>query len=187
MSRLWRRDSDRNGRCQLGYVALNNGCPIVWSSKVTSVQFAELNGAVGYAWGAPVVAHPDIADNHADVSSAAAEIYAAGTATMDLLGLSYVASEAGIPFPNVITLQVDNAACEAYANQTRYSGRSRLRHIDARQCWVQCLRDSRLVRTTHVPSAENLSDWLTKPLKLAVFLPMRARMMHFARVPVASP
>jgi hypothetical protein len=51
------------------------------------VQFAELNGAVGYAWGAPVVAHPDIADNHADVSSAAAEIYAAGTATMDLLGL----------------------------------------------------------------------------------------------------
>ena len=110
---------------------------------------------------------------------------------MDLLGLSYVASEAGIPFPNVITLQVDNAACEAYANQTRYSGRSRLRHwhIDARQRWVQCLRDSesRLVRTTHVPSAENLSDWLTKPLKLAVFLPMRARMMHFARVPVASP
>jgi hypothetical protein len=151
------------------------------------VQFAELNGAVGYAWGAPVVAHPDIADNHADVSSAAAEIYAAGTATMDLLGLSYVASEAGIPFPNVITLQVDNAACEAYANQTRYSGRSRLRHIDARQQWVRCLRDSRLVRTTHVPSPENLSDWLTKPLKLAVFLPMRARMMHFARVPVASP
>ena len=42
-------------------------------------------------------------------------------------------------------------------------------------------------RTTHVPSAENLSDWLTKPLKLAVFLPMRARMMHFARMPVASP
>ena len=92
----------------------------------------------------------------------------------------YVASEAGIPFPNVITLQLDNAACEAYANQTRYSD------IDARE-WVQCLRDSRLVRTTHVLSAENLSDWLTKPLKLAVFLPMRARMMHFARVPVASP
>ena len=97
------------------------------------------------------------------------------------------ASEAGIPFPSVITLQVDNAACEAYANQTRYSGRSRLRHIDARLEWLQCLRDSRLVRTTHVPSPENLSDWLTKPLKLAVFLPMRARMMHFARVPVASP
>ncbi len=61
-----------------------------------------------------------------DVSSAMSGIYAAGTATMDLLGLSYVASEAGIPFPNAITLQVDNApACEAYANQTRYSGRSR--------------------------------------------------------------
>jgi hypothetical protein len=73
---------------------------IVWSSKdpklgpkVTSVQFAELNGAVGYTWGAPAAARPDIADNHADASSAAAaEIYAAGpgTATMGLLGLSYV-------------------------------------------------------------------------------------------------
>ena len=49
------------------------------------------------------------------------------------------------------------------------------------------MRDSRLVRTTHVPSPENLSDWLMKPLKLAVFLPIRAHMMHFARVPVASP
>jgi hypothetical protein len=53
--------------------------------------------------------------------------------------------------------------------------------------WVQCVRASRLVRATHVPSAENLSDWLTKPLKLTVFLPMRARMIHFARLPVASP
>ena len=39
-------------------------------------------------------------------------------------------------------------------------------------------------RTTHVPSAENLSDWLTKPLKLAVFLPMRARMMHLHECPL---
>ena len=117
-------------RSQLGYVALNNRCPIVLSGKVTSVNFAELNGAAGYAWGAPVVAHSAISNNHADVSSAAAEIYTAGTATTELLGLSYVASEAGIPFPGAITLQVDNSACEAYANQTRYSGRSRLRHIN---------------------------------------------------------
>ena len=90
---IWQRL--RTCECsQLGYVGLNNGCLVVWSSKVTSVQFSELNGPAGYAWGRPVVAHPRIAENHADMSSAAAEIYAAGTAVMDFLGLSYVASEA---------------------------------------------------------------------------------------------
>ena len=173
-------------RSQLGYVALNNGCPIVWSSKVTSVQFAEYSGAAGYSSGQPIVANVRIHENHADVSSAAAEIYAAGNATMDFLALSYVASEAGVSFPETITLQVDNAACQAFASQTRYSGRSRLRHIDARQQWVHCLRDSNLVKTVHVPSPENLADFFTKALALSVFLPMRARMMHFARCPVAS-
>jgi hypothetical protein len=149
-------------RSQLGYVGLNNGCPVVWSSKVTSVQFSELNGPAGYTWGRPVVAHPRIAENHADVSSAAAEIYAAGTAVMDFLGLSYVASEAGVEFPAVITLQVDNAACQAFASSRRFYGRSRLRHVDARQHWVQCLRDSELVRTVHVPTGENLADFFAQ-------------------------
>ena len=173
-------------RSQLGYVGLNNGCPVVWSSKVTSVQFSELNGPAGFAWGRPVVAHPRIAENHADVSSAAAEIYAAGTAVMDFLGLSYVASEAGVTFPEVITLQVDNTACEAFASSRRFYGRSRLRHVDARQHWVQCLRDSELVKTVHVPTGENLADFFTKPLALSSFVSMRTRMMHFRRMPVAT-
>jgi hypothetical protein len=48
------------------------------------------NVPAGFAWGRPVGAHPDITDNHADVSesSAAAEIYAMGNATMDILALS---------------------------------------------------------------------------------------------------
>jgi hypothetical protein len=93
----------------------------------------------GFTWGRPVVAHPDIADNHADVSSAAAEIYAMGTATMDsdILALSCVCSEAGILFPRTLVLQVDNAAAQAFASQTTYSGKSRLRHVDARQEWIQ--------------------------------------------------
>ena len=105
---------------------------------------------------------------------------------MDLLGLSYVASEAGVEFPAVITLQVDNAACQAFASSRRFYGRSRLRHVDARQHWVQCLRDSELVRTVHVPTGENLADFFTKPLALVPFLSMRARMMHFRRMPVGS-
>ena len=102
------------------------------------------------------------------------------------LGLSYVASEAGVAFPEVITLRVDNAACQAFASSRRFYGRSRLRLVDARQHWVQCLRDSELVKTVHVSTGENLADFFTKPLVLVSFLSMRARMMHFRRMPVGG-
>jgi hypothetical protein len=171
-------------RSQLGYIGLVGEAPIIWSSKCTTVQFAAHNVPAGFAWGRPVVAHPDIADNHADVSSAAAEIYAMGTATMDVLALSYVCSEAGIQFPRTFVLQVDNAAAQAFASQTTYSGRSRLRHVDARQEWVQALRDSKLVKAVHVDTTENLSDLFTKALDLGTFVRFRKQLMHFHAIPV---
>jgi hypothetical protein len=173
-------------RSQLGYIGLVGEAPIIWSSKCTSVQFAAHNVPAGFAWGRPVVAHPDIADNHADVSSAAAEIYAMGTATMDILALSYVCSESGIQFPRTFVLQVDNAAAQAFASQTTYSGRSRLRHVDARQEWVQALRDSKLVKAVHVDTTENLSDLFTKALDLATFTHFRKQLMHFHALPVVT-
>ena len=173
-------------RSQLGYIGLVGEAPIVWSSKCTTVQFAAHSVPAGFAWGRPVVAHPDIADNHADVSSAAAEIYAMGTATMDILALSYVCSEAGILFPRTFVLQVDNAAAQAFASQTTYSGKSRLRHVDARQEWVQVLRDSQLVKAVHVDTTENLSDLFTKALDLATFTRFRKQLMHFQHIPTVN-
>jgi hypothetical protein len=102
-----------------------------------------------------------------------------GTATMDILALSYVCSESGIQFPRTFVLQVDNAAAQAFASQTTYSGRSRLRHVDARQEWVQALRDSKLVKVVHVDTTENLSDLFTKALDLATFTRFRKQLMHF--------
>jgi hypothetical protein len=103
-----------------------------------------------------------------------------GTATMDILALSYVCSEAGIHFPRTFVLQVDNAAAQAFASQTRYSGRSRLRHVDARhwQEWVQALRDSKLVKAVHVDATENLSGLFTKALDLATFIRFRKQLIH---------
>ena len=173
-------------RSQLGYIGLVGEAPIVWSSKCTTVQFAAHNVPAGFAWGRPVVAHPDIADNHADVSSAAAEIYAMGTATMDILALSYVCSEAGILFPRTFVLQVDNAAAQAFASQTTYSGKSRLRHVDARQEWVQALRDSNLIKAVHVDTTANLSDLFTKALDLATFIRFRKQLMHFQFIPTVT-
>ena len=74
-------------RSQLGYVTMCGCAPITWSSKVTTVRFREYDAPAGYSWGRPVVANSGIADNHADVSSAASELYAAGTCVMDVLAL----------------------------------------------------------------------------------------------------
>jgi len=170
-------------RSQLGYVAMCGSAPISWSSKVTTVRFREYDAPAGYSWGRPVVANAGIPDNHADVSSAASELYAAGTCVMDVLALSYVASEANIAFPSPFVLQVDNAAAQAFACQRRYAGRSRLRHIDARLEWVRCLRDSGLVEVVHVDTHDNLADLFTKALSIQTFTALRNRMMAFHHIP----
>ena len=102
---------------------------------------------------------------------------------MDVLALSYVASEANVAFPSPFVLQVDNAAAQAFACQRRYAGRSRLRHIDARLEWVRCLRDSALVEVVHVDTHDNLADMFTKALSIGTFTAMRNRMMSFHHIP----
>ena len=109
-----------------------------------------------------------------------------GTATMDVLALSYVCSETGIYFPKTFVLQVDNAAAQAFASQTTISGKSRLRHVDARQEWVQALRNSNLVKAVHVDTTENLSDLFTKALDLGTFIRFRKQLMHFQALPIAT-
>ncbi len=87
-----------------------------------------------------------------------------GPATMDILALSYVCSEAGIQFPRTFVLLVDNApahwAQALGASQTTYSGnlKGKLRHVDARQEWVQVPRDSKLVNAVHLDATANLRD-----------------------------
>ena len=41
--------------------------------------------------------------------------------------------------------------------------------MDARQEWVQVLRDSNIVKAVHVDTTLNLSDMFTKALDLATF------------------
>ena len=84
-------DSDHAGnaevnnkrRSQNGYIFMLNGAPVQWTSKASSVAFA----------------HPDIGEAHADMSSAAAEIYCAGNATCEILGLGYIIEESGMEMP----------------------------------------------------------------------------------------
>ena len=146
-------------RSQNGVIALCNGAPVLWASKVSSVAFA----------------HPDIGEAHADVSSAAAEIYGAANATFELLHLSYIADEMGMDFPKPIVLQMDNEAARCFvANSVT---KSRLKHIDCRQEWVQVLRNKNILKTQHIDSHLNLADIFTKILPKDTFQGIVARLL----------
>jgi hypothetical protein len=149
-----------NGRkTQIGFLATENGAPVEWSSKATSVAFA--NTKIGEA--------------HADTSSSAAEVYAAGNAAQDIQYLSYLADESGIDFPEPAVLQMDNTAAEAFSKNSCF--KSKLKHIDVRQEWVKTLRDKSLLTPTHVKSADNLADLFTKILPPATFIRLRDHIM----------
>lgn len=110
------------------------------------------------------------------MSSGAAEVYAAGNATQEILELSYAAADAGIDFPQPAILQMDNAAAEAFSNNSCF--KSKLKHIDCRQEWVRTLRDSAIITPKHVTSADNLADLFTKILPASTFVRLRNRMMR---------
>ena len=152
-------EEQNNRRSQSGYIAILNGAPVLWGSKVSSVCFA----------------HPDIGEAHADISSGAAEVYAAGNATFEFLHLSYTADEMGIPFPQPFTMQIDNKAAIAFSDNSAF--KSKLKHIDVRQKWVQTLRNKSIINTVHVPSEENNADMFTKILGVELFTKFRDKIM----------
>ena len=146
-------------RSQNGFIATLNGAPVLWGSKVSSVAFA----------------HPDIGEAHADISSGAAEVYAAGNATFEFLHLSYTADEMNINFPKPIIMQVDNKAAIAFSDNSAF--KTKLKHIDVRQKWVQTLRDKDIIDTKYVRSEDNLADLFTKILDEHTFTKLRDRIM----------
>ena len=152
-------ETQNKRRSQSGFIATLNGAPVLWGSKVSSVAFA----------------HPNIEESHADISSGAAEVYAAGNATFEFLHLSYTAEEMGIPFPKPMVMQVDNKAAIAFSDNTAF--KSKLKHIDVRQEWVQTLRDKSIIQTEHVKSEDNLADLFTKILSTHIFTKLRDRIM----------
>ena len=155
-------------RSQNGFVALANGAPVLYGSKVTSIAFA----------------HPDIQEAHADTSSGSAEIYCAANATYEFLHLSYIADEMGLQFPSPIILQMDNSTAEAFANNTAV--KSKLKHIDARQEWVRLLRDKEILKPVHVDTKLNVADIFTKILSAPDFMRLRDMMMIQHTAPVAA-
>ena len=166
----WRfySDSDHAGnseiqnrrRSQNGLVITHNDAPVYWQSKASSVAFASSR----------------IGEAHADISSGAVEIFAAGNATMDIISISYPVEEMGMEFPFPFTLELDNEAARIFANAS--AQRSKLKHIDCRQEWVKTLRDKSICTPVHIPTKDNLADLFTKILPLGDFIRLRDQLLY---------
>ena len=153
-------DPANKRRSQIGIIAMCNGFPVFWSSKVSSVAFADSG----------------IGEAHADTSSGAAEVYAAGNCTYDFLFLSHVAEEMLLDFPKPFKIQMDNSAAEKFALGTAF--KSKLKHIDCRQEWVRMLRDRNICTPVHVDTKLNLADLFTKLLPACDFERLRSLIMY---------
>ena len=158
-------NADENKRrSQNGYVAMEGSAPVLWGSKVSSVAFA----------------HPDIGEAHADISSGAAEVYAAANATFEFLHLSYIIDEMhNIDFPKPIVLQMDNTTAECFTNNIAF--KSKLKHIDCRQHWVKTLRNKDILIPLHVNTNDNLADFFTKVLCVETFQRLFRQLMSFTK------
>ena len=165
----WRfySDSDHAGnaeiqnkrRSQNGMVATFNGAPVEWYSKASSVAFAT----------------KDIGEAHADVSSASSEIYAAGNATFELMGLSYVIEEMGLVPPKPLILEIDNSAAIIFTQGN--AQKTKLKHIDCQQEWVKTIRDKGILYVKHVSTKDNLADIFTKILDYKTFEGLRSMIL----------
>ena len=152
----WEHESQKS---QNGEIGLINMTPYYWSSKTSSVAFA----------------YEAIGEAHADMSSGAVEIYAAGNATLSILGRSYVTEEMGMDFPLPFTLEMDNDAARIFCKGS--AQKTKLKHIDCRQQWVQTLRDRDVMTPEYVPTKENLADIFTKILDKNTFEYLRDQLM----------
>ena len=64
--------------------------------------------------------------------------------------------------------------------------RSKLKHIDSRQAWVEALRDSRIVKLVKVHTDENIADMNSKLLDPARFRYLRSKIMTSRSLPATG-
>ena len=181
-------EENNNRRSQMGLLARLGSAPIVWGSKASAVHFdepqtmnPEARAVVDLVAGGTPVCNADMTDLHPDMSSAAAEIYASSIALAEFLHITYVNEEMGFGRIKPINILVDNSTAIAFAKCA--SKRSKLRHIDCRQRWVQALRDRTICDLVKVGTDDNLSDIFTKILGPNKFESLRDRMMVACNMP----
>jgi len=118
---------------------------------------------------------PAIGESHVSTSVGEAETYAVGNAAKSIMSLQYMSEEMGLQFPQRIICQVDSNTAKSFSDNS--CKKSKLKHIDCRQEWVQVLRDKNILKCVHVPGTENLADLFTKILDPGDFIRQRNTIM----------
>ena len=72
-------------------------------------------------------------------------------------------------------VQVDNTTAKAFASGT--VKRSRLKHVDMRQEWVQLLQNKSILKVEYLKTSLNLADFFTKPLGPQAFAKARDQLL----------
>ena len=139
---------DTKRKSRFGYIATVNGFPVLWKSTTT---------------GSGVCAHPKIDGNHAEDSSAGAEIFGASVATKAFMHLEYIVEEMNLAFPSPYTLHYDNQTAGNFIMGDIMN--TKMKHIDIRQRWVQELRDRSIMIPQKIDTKKNLADLFTKGLQ----------------------
>ena len=189
----WRfySDSDQSGNCkdgnkccsQLSHIAMNGRALIVFSSKTTSVQLgSDLDSLGGQHHGLhQPTCQPDMTEIHADVSSAASETYTTFIMLNKFLHLAYITDELGLEMLALIHLECDNATAILFSKGTTH--RSKLRHIDAHQAWVEALRDETIIKMIKVHMCDNMAELNSKTLDACNFVGLRDCIMTRRAIP----
>ena len=123
-------------KSQTGYLARCGEGLVMFYSKTSSTAFA----------------CPAIGESHVSTSVGEAETYAVGNAAKSIMSLQYNSEEMGLPFPKRIICQVDSDTAKSFSNNS--CKKSKLKHIDCRQEWVQVLSSE-----VHVVVAPELLCW----------------------------
>ena len=198
-------DSDHAGnaepgakrKSQLGYVSMCGTAPIAWGSKSTSVNFDDRLASLAemstpsrnYPKGSKAftldpVAHARLKELHPDLSSGHAEIYAASVTLSEVMHLSYILEEQGRAMPMPFTIRVDNTTAIAFSKGN--VRKSKLKHIDVRQQWVEWLRSRNICKLEYVDTKLNIADFYTKLLDKDRFQYLRDMQMVKRSLPAAA-
>jgi len=91
----------------------------------------------------------------------------------------------GLHFPKPAKLKMDNSTAEVFTNNSAF--KSKLKHIDTRQEWVQILRNKDILVPVHVDTKLNIADIFTKILSKEGFYFLRGLIMMIHDHTVANP
>ena len=177
------RDPTNKRRSQLSFMATKRWTPVMRGSKTTKTSMGPDLDSFGVSIPGldKPTCHADKSELHANISSAAAEIF---VALDKLLHLGYVTSELGLKYPQPTIFEVHNAAAITFSkDQVR---RSKLRHIDCRKAWVEALPDERIVKLIKVDTSENLADLNSKLLNVVCFEYLVNKVMVRKELPTKS-